>query len=775
MAGVLQGGNEGAQGVTRRITMPVRVFPVRHHSPSASRALAELIAKDPPKAILIEAPSDAESLIPVIVDEETEPPVAILAYVPGGEPHSALYPFVAYSPEYTALVEGTRRGIRLGFFDVPSGIALAQDLAQHERIEGASHDEPTTATPVSRDVSLFDLIPEATGHESFDEFWEASFEMPATAPEDYVRLSLEFGRLVRSLQADALKDPEHRDRVRERHMRDRLRSLLAEGVKEDEILLVTGAFHSPAFIADDFLEGSAGPVPLATELTVIPYSYGRMSEQLGYGAGNRAPLFYQEVHDRHGDFRRTSLEALIGIAEQLRLRGHSASLSDVIDAYRLCNILARMREKVGPGLEEIRDATIACMLQGRSIVLDDVWRGRIIGNAIGKVSSIVGKTSLQEEFRREVGARRIPATDDKSDFWLHLTSDTGIGTSIFLHRLRASKIPFAVLESDASRAALLSRVREKWGTQWTPSTEIALVENIVFGQTIAQVCEAKLRKVLEAARSVALASGALLDIAVCDLSHLYDDAVAKVEHVSSEGDDLHDLAVACQNVSALLSYGTSRRLDAAQLRDLLMRLFHRASSSIPRIGKTDEPGADRACTALKILHEVSTTHAKGDRMFLDALVWATDAASLHPRVSGLATSLLYLAKEFTVSELEGHVLLRVGGGALPMDSAQYLAGLLSINRATLVKNRAIVTFLDRLITALPFDSFRDIVPIFRRTFGDLSRSEIGYLLEHVFDLHGVADRRAGAGVASERDIESLRAADSEVKQLTDQWDDLFKE
>src|SRR5207245_11487080 len=117
----------------------------------------------------------------------------------------------------------------------------------------------------------------------------------------------------------------------------------------------------------------------------------------------------------------------------------------------------------------------------------------------------------------------------------------------------------------------------------------------------------------------------------------------------------------------------------------------------------------------------------------------------------------------------------VGGGAVALDSARFVEGLLSISRATLQKNRAIVTFLDRLIAALPFGLFGDIVPLFRRTFGDLARSEIGYLLEHVFDLHGVADRRAGAGVASERDIESLRAADSEVKQLTDQWDDLFKE
>src|SRR5437773_11245902 len=74
--------------------MPVRVFPVRHHSPSASRCLAALLKTNPPKAILVEGPSDAESLIPVLVDEETEPPIAILAYVAGGEGRVALYPLV---------------------------------------------------------------------------------------------------------------------------------------------------------------------------------------------------------------------------------------------------------------------------------------------------------------------------------------------------------------------------------------------------------------------------------------------------------------------------------------------------------------------------------------------------------------------------------------------------------------------------------------------------------------------------------------------------------
>jgi len=753
--------------------MLVRVFPVRHHSPSASRCLVALLEKDPPKAILVEGPSDAESLIPVLVDEETEPPIAILAYVAGGEGRVALYPLVNYSPEYTALREGARLGIRTGFFDVPSGIALALDSAERERAkEAAEQGQQPESMNAEEDVLV--QIPAATGFSSFEEFWESSFEMPATTPEEYSRMSLAYGQLVRALEEGRLQDPNHRHRVRERFMRGRVRALLAEGLRPEEILLVTGAAHAAAFVADDFLDGDAGPSPVATELTIVPYSYGRMSEQLGYGAGNRAPLFYEKVYERRGDFGRTALETLIGIAEQLRLRGHPASLSDVIDAYRLGNILARMRGKVGPGLEEIRDAAVACMLQGRSAVLEEAWRWRIIGASVGKVSARIGKTSLQEEFRREVAARRIPATDEKTDFWLHLTSPMEVGTSIFLHRLRAAEIPFAQLQSEGQGAAILSRVREKWSTQWTPATEVSLVEKIVHGQTIAQVCETKLRKALKETRSVGAVSQVLLRVTACDLRDLYEEALMMVEHASASGDDLYELAVATQNVAALLAYGTTRAIEEEQLRNLLLRLFHRAASAIPRFGRTDDDGTVRACTALKILHEVSATHAKGDRMFLDALDWSSKTSGLHPRVSGLATSLLYLGKALPEMELENRVRMRVGGGALPIDGAQFLEGLLSINRSTLVKSRAVIAFLDGLITTTPAVAFRDILPVFRRTFGELSRAEMGYLLEHVFALHGVVDRKAAAGLASTQDLERLREADSEVKRITDQWDDLFR-
>ena len=56
----------------------VHLFPVRHHSPRTSAALAAFLAEVRPRVVLIEGPCDATSLIDVLVDPGTKPPVAIL-------------------------------------------------------------------------------------------------------------------------------------------------------------------------------------------------------------------------------------------------------------------------------------------------------------------------------------------------------------------------------------------------------------------------------------------------------------------------------------------------------------------------------------------------------------------------------------------------------------------------------------------------------------------------------------------------------------------------
>ena len=102
----------------------VHLFPVRHHSPRAASCLRVWLETVRPELILIEGPSDAESLIPVITDPESEPPIAILAYSTDGKPQSCMWPFVRYSPEYEALRWAREHRVKAAFIDWPSGAAL---------------------------------------------------------------------------------------------------------------------------------------------------------------------------------------------------------------------------------------------------------------------------------------------------------------------------------------------------------------------------------------------------------------------------------------------------------------------------------------------------------------------------------------------------------------------------------------------------------------------------------------------------------------------------
>src|SRR5690348_13292594 len=56
---------------------PLYWYPVRHHSPTIARHLAQCIRQRKPKVIFIEGPFEAQAMIEFIVDAKTKPPVAI--------------------------------------------------------------------------------------------------------------------------------------------------------------------------------------------------------------------------------------------------------------------------------------------------------------------------------------------------------------------------------------------------------------------------------------------------------------------------------------------------------------------------------------------------------------------------------------------------------------------------------------------------------------------------------------------------------------------------
>jgi len=300
----------------------VHLFPVRHHSPRSASCLRAWLEAVRPELILIEGPSDADSLIPVLTDSESQPPIAILAYSTDGKPESCMWPFVGYSPEYEALRWAREHGVKARFIDWPSSSALGasrQAAAEAKKKEtaspneeatphpeappsgikegdpdssppnieadaGAGPGEPTGDKPENRHQALADRF----GLRHFNEFWDAWFETPDHDPNRFREAMTAFADYI-APAADRNPESALRDRI----MAEAIESALNAGTPPDKIVAVLGAAHFAAIVRGDPRVDTPMPQAVPSALAVVPYSYPRLSESSGYGAGNRAPWYYE--------------------------------------------------------------------------------------------------------------------------------------------------------------------------------------------------------------------------------------------------------------------------------------------------------------------------------------------------------------------------------------------------------------------------------------------------------------------------------------------------
>ena len=72
------------------------------------------------------------------------------------------------------------------------------------------------------------------------------------------------------------------------------------------------------------------------KLTLMPYSYFKLSSQSGYGAGNLAPAYFELLWDalELGDIHELPTRYLSLVARHMRETGTHRSTAEVIDAAR---------------------------------------------------------------------------------------------------------------------------------------------------------------------------------------------------------------------------------------------------------------------------------------------------------------------------------------------------------------------------------------------------------------------------------------------------------
>ena len=133
--------------------------------------------------------------------------------------------------------------------------------------------------------------PALPGSPTIETYWEPQFEQ-LRGPNTYHQAARAYGEELRSLEDFATRHATE-NLVREAYMRRKLQQALAEGYKPGEIVIVTGAFHATALGSDlpPMTDQELATLRRrSSKMTLMPYSFFKLSSQSGYARQSRSCL-----------------------------------------------------------------------------------------------------------------------------------------------------------------------------------------------------------------------------------------------------------------------------------------------------------------------------------------------------------------------------------------------------------------------------------------------------------------------------------------------------
>ncbi|MES2789153.1 MAG: DUF5682 family protein, partial [Planctomycetota bacterium] len=502
--------------------------------------------------------------------------------------------------------------------DSEQGESTEDSVADDVPIESA----PTLAPDDNRwsperSISVYDQFAERSGEPDYETYWERRFEHNCS-DHSYRLAAIEFGRALRDLEIDR---PRWRaeNLVREAYMRRRIEEVLARGIKPEQIVAVVGAFHAPVLKGEfpAMTDGELGSLRRrSSKLTLMPYSYFKLSSQSGYGAGNLAPAYFELLWEalEQGDIHALPGRYLSLIARHVREAGTHRSTAEVIEAVRLARTLSALKDGSAPTLRDLRDAAVTLIGHGEPRSVHDALAKVDVGTAIGELPKGVSRTSIQEDFERRLVALKLEKykTTVQQEFTLDLRENRraksddaaflDLRRSSFFHQLRVLEIGFAKPIGSGQQSTTWA---EKWQLQWTPENEIALVEAVLLGETVELATAFKFKTQLEHCASVAVASQMVNDACQCGMMGTMELARRRLQVLAAESSEFIAIAHAAHQLGQVARYGDVRQFDPTPLLPLVEELFVQGTLQLLGAANCDAEAVPKVLVAIDELNRVS--------------------------------------------------------------------------------------------------------------------------------------------------------------------------
>ena len=733
----------------------MKTFGIRHFSPAGAYFVRQFLDKIKPDLVLIEGPADFDFLIDDIVSKKLVPPFAIMAYTKEAPIDTILYPFAEYSPEYQAILWARENNKECRFFDLESDIMLG-----FGRTDDDTKDEEMISKEAEKNKSDVDM----------EGFWERNLEQSENM-DAYRAGSALFGE---SLRKDTKSDDKSfaRDIIRESFMKRKINEYIEKGFDSEKIVAITGAFHTSAI---ENLEGAMSDkeykelVRRESNITLMPYSYYRLSKRTGYGAGNAAPAYYELLWQGflNEDITYHERKYLSSLAKYMREHGGIVSSAQVIEATRLARELAVIRGGSVPTLEDLKDASITCMGGGSFGEMAMGFAETDIGKKIGSVPQDAMQTSIQSDFTLKLKQlklekyKELVATPLQLDLRENLrvkseeSAFLDLNRSFFLYRLVVLGIDFAKIKKSNQDNATWA---ENWILQWTPEAEIQIVESVLKGDTIVDAVAFVLGEKLSEATKISEIAKVIEDAFNCGLPKIVEGAKRSLDEMANGTIAMCDIADTVSKLSNMISFGDIRKLDREPLVPIVKRLCIRASLMLVGESACDDIAAATLADDIQKIHSVFMMQDFLDESFwFDKLTELSNRDDLNTKISGLATAILLDAGKIDEPTLRMEVSRRLSMGMPAELGANWFAGLSMRNHYALIGRLTLWESLSEYLDTLDEEEFRRSVVFLRRAFVEYSAKEKDMIAENLGEIWGLNAQAVSEIINSE-----IKEVDTEI-------------
>ncbi|MCL9660002.1 DUF5682 family protein [Paenibacillus hunanensis] len=806
----------------------VLYMPIRHHSPGCSHHLLRTIAEYEPEVILIEGPEAGNPLIPVLADPATQTPVSLYYTYEQGEERGAFYfPMLAYSPEYIAICEAARRGIKASFIDLnyraPQTLHKEQQSEdeksqEHATEQGSSYQDETLLTS----SSFIQRLCTALHCRSFDELWDRWFEAGATnaITERYIEEIFLYCSLSRLCYT-----PEQLEQdgtlARERHM---LQHIEAARQQYQRVLVITGGFHTLGLLElqeEQYVHASsitarnnpsqqdiASPTrittktkapkqgskrnqpvkPIKEQIYPMVYTFEEADRLNGYASGMPYVAYYDEVWKRMQKGitqpgQQAAIRLLSVLMKELRQGEAEVSTSDAIEAYSMLQGLAAIRGKPEGSVYELLDGVTSCFIKGEEtlVAVQPLQRLQqlLTGNQIGEVASNPFAVPIVEDFKKQATACKLKLqfTGRHKKVLDLYTRPQHRQISRLFHCMTFLGTELAVFESGPDWVAYrdINLMRETWTYSYSSFTEARLIENSIYGGTIAAAATRRLETIVAELpeQHSGQAARCLLRALLMGLEHSVDGLLQHTRRALRQDGSFLSLSEALVLLERMYEHRRLLGLEGdAGLPELLEEAYQHTVAAMDTLEHVHPDDQSQVVQSLKQLHMLAMTGTASfaSEPLYDRLQELLERTGLPASLEGVSIAILSRAGMLPASEITDRARSYMRGTPQQMaHTAAYLQGVFAAARDAFLYDKELLNELNSMLARLSHDDFVRMIPELRMAFTFFTPAETRTIATRAAELLGESEQALDEPGLDEEVLLHAQVTDKAIRQELARW------